>query len=111
MTFISLNLVSIVWTQPINDGGCPIISYHIYSNQGEVINSFIEIDENDVTNKPFLSSYEIFTVNWTPSIRYKLKMGVENHIGELISDSTEFLLASVPSTPELPTRISNGETF
>lgn len=56
-------------------------------------------------------TYDIDTSTWTVSQRYKLKIGVENHVDLRISDSVEFRLASVPDKPESPTRISNGKTL
>ncbi len=48
---------------------------------------------------------------WAPGLRYKLKIGVENHVDLRISDSVEFLLASAPSRPAPPTRVSDGKTL
>lgn len=111
ITFISTNLVSVLWDKPENDGGCPITSYHLYYNQGSLINVFQEIDSLAVSNQPFLNAHDIDTSTWTAGLRYKLKVGVENHVDLRVSDSVEFLLASVPSKPNPPTRISDGKSL
>ena len=108
ISYISIDLVTIIWEEPQSNGGCPILGYRIYSNQGSVINTFIEVDPTQVAGKPFLSNYDIVTTTWTVSERYQLKIGAYNHVDLLVSDSIEFLLASIPSTPALPTRITDG---
>lgn len=61
-----------------------------------------------MTNNPFLTDLIIDTSSLTVSQRYKIKIGVENRVGETLSDSIGFLLAEVPSQPDPPTRISDG---
>jgi hypothetical protein len=60
------------------------------------VNTYVELEESQFTNQPFMSTFDIDTSNWTVGLRYRLKIGVENHVDERVSDSVEFLLASVP---------------
>lgn len=81
------------WSPPESDGGCPITSYHIYIYD----TAWLEIDALLVSNKPLLTQYDINMAAYTPGSRLTVKMGVENSIGLVQSDSVAFLLASVPS--------------
>ena len=92
---ISSSSVSVEWTAPSDDGGCPITSYHLYSDLGG--DTFSEIEAAAVSDKPFLTSYSIDTSGLTPGQRYRIRVGVENHVDESLSDSVGFLLADVPS--------------
>ena len=109
ITSISSTSVGVAWTAPSHDGGCPIISYHIYSDQS--IDDFIEIEAASVGDKPFLTSYSIDTSSFTPGSRYRIRLGAENHVDESLSDSIGFLLADVPSQPAPPVRESDGKTL
>lgn len=103
--------MSVQWSEPDHDGGCPITSYHLYWNQGEAIDVFEEIDATQVSNNPFLSYHDIDTSAWTVGEWYRLKIGVENHVDLRLSDSVQFKLASVPDKPDPPTRLSNGKSL
>jgi hypothetical protein len=44
----------------------------------------------------------------TVGATYRVKMGTYNNVGETLSDSIAVVLASVPSTPTVPTSLSDG---
>ena len=58
-----------------------------------------------------MTNLNIDTSALTISERYRIKIGVENRVGETLSDSVGFLLAEVPSQPEPPTRVSDGNSL
>ena len=47
-------------------------------------------------------------LNGVVGSRYRVKVGAENNVAELISDSIAVLLASAPDQPSPATSISNG---
>ena len=113
MGYISTTIVSLTWSAPSSTGGCPIKSYHLYSDQG-TNNAMIELPDptmSDIINKPFLTSYDLNVASFTKGARHKLQLGVENHVSELKSDTVSFLLADVPAAPAKPTRVSDGKTI
>jgi hypothetical protein len=57
---------------------------------------WIEIDEALVTNKPFLTQYDIDMTSGVVGLTYAVRVTVENKVGLATSDSVVFLLADVP---------------
>jgi len=55
-----------------------------------------------------LTSYDLDMTGFTVGDTLKIRLGVENHVDELLSDSVNFLLADVPDAPDPPTRTSDG---
>ena len=92
---VSSSSVRIEWSIPSDDGGCPIISYRVYSDLGG--DTFSEIEASAIRGKPFLTGYSIDTSALTPGQRYRVRVGAQNHVDESLSDSVGFLLADVPS--------------
>ena len=86
----------VVWQEPLNDGGCPITSYHLYLADGDEASPFTEVESGAISNQPFLTSFAFDSSALTPGERYRIRMGAENHIAENYSDSVGFLLADLP---------------
>ena len=97
--------LSLSWTQPSSDGGCPITSYAVYRNDGSspsaVINTEVNsASDSNVRNKPTLRSllitnYPANSVGKT--FTYQVK--VWNAVGSSLSDTAKYILAGIPSTP------------
>jgi len=96
---VSATALSISWGTPSSDGGCSILGYAIYVDDADGI--FAEYDATNVRDKPFLSFYtlDMAALSKSPGLTYLIKVGAENTIGEVESDSVSVLLASVPDTP------------
>ena len=104
---ISSSTVSISWEAPVNDGGCSITSYHIYLGELDSQN-WSEVDPAEVTNKPFLTQYNMDMSMYTVGEMHSIYLTVDNKVGTATSDTVVFLLADVPGQPEPPTRESDG---
>ncbi len=48
------------------------------------------------------------SVGTTVGATYRVRIGAYNNVGEVLSDSVAAILASVPSTPDPPTSVSDG---
>ena len=97
--------ISIQWKKPLNDGGCLVLGYRIYLDDG-ANGPFTKKYE---LTEPFTTAYDIdMTLGATIGATYRVKMGVWNRVGEVQSDSVALILASVPSTPNPPTSVSDG---
>lgn len=97
--------ISIKWKAPLNDGGCLVLGYKIYLDDG---NNGAFTAKYSLT-EPFTTAYDIdMTSDGIVGANYRVKMGVWNRIGEIQSDSVALVLASVPSTPNPPTYSSDG---
>ena len=59
--------------------------------------TWVEIDQAQVTNKPFLAQYDIDVQMRVIGHTYAVRLSVDNKVGTAISDSVVFLLADVPS--------------
>ena len=105
---VNTAFVSVQWQEPMLTGGCPITSYHLYlagDNEGD---PFTEIESTSIANNPFLTGYVFDSSSLTPGNRYRVRIGVENHVAESFSDTVGFTLADLPGTPNAPTRESDG---
>lgn len=57
--FISSTKTSLTlgWTKPDYTGGCPILSYAIYMNEGNLNSAWVEVDAIKIRNKPYITSH------------------------------------------------------
>ncbi len=69
---ISSSQISVSWSPPELDGGCPVTSYHIYI----LGTTWSEIDSLAVSNKPLLTQYDINMAAYIPGGRLAVRMGV-----------------------------------
>jgi hypothetical protein len=99
---VSSTEISISWIAPENDGGCSLIGYAIYVDESDGV--FSEVDSSSVRGLPLLHTYTIDmgTLGKTAGQTYLIRMGTENSIGEVFSDSVSVLLASIPTEPSPP---------
>jgi hypothetical protein len=104
--------VKLRWSQPTNDGGCPITSFAILSDMGGATYS-TDLEASSVENKAYLFEHEFtFTATETgKSLGFKLK--ATNAMGSTTSESyLKVLVASSPPTPTLmTTSVSTNSTF
>jgi hypothetical protein len=101
--------VIVNWLAPNDDGGCPILSYHLYLRDLQDASEFAEIDQLAVNNNPYLRSHTIDMSGNDIGFYYLVKVTVDNSVGTTESDSVVFLLADLPGKPNSPARISDGK--
>ena len=56
MPAVSRTSMTIEWTAPLENGGCPIYSYSLYQDDGEG-GVLLEVDAIDINNLPALRSH------------------------------------------------------
>ena len=94
--------VSISWTQPTDDGGCPITSYSILRDGGPSDDAFVEVHGGVVNDNPQLYSY---TVTDLPpdilglQVRFKIRATNQRGAGGTSQDVLAVIIADVPDTP------------
>jgi hypothetical protein len=47
--------ITIRWIKPDYTGGCPILSYAVFMNDGTENGSFVEVDPDKIRDKPYLT--------------------------------------------------------
>jgi hypothetical protein len=107
---ITATHIGISWSPPVDNGGCTILGYAIYVDDSDGV--FTEYDSANVRSKPFLSSYiiDMSTLSKVIGETYLIRLGAENTIGEVQSNTVSILLASVPDAPSIPTKNLLNET-
>lgn len=51
------NSITLSWNQPSFVGGCPILTYVMYMNDGSTSSNFTEVDSNLLLNKPYITNH------------------------------------------------------
>ena len=90
--------MSIEWVPPNNNGGCPILSYEIYFDDGSS-GPFVTKAETDISEKPYLREYTFNFNNAQTGLIFRYKIVSINEIGSASSSIKSQLLASIPSAP------------
>jgi hypothetical protein len=95
----SQNTIEIGWQPPLNLGGCPVLGYQIFINNGLDDNVDIEVQSFDSQN-PNINQYLIdMSATGVVGRIYKIKIRSSNYEGTTDSNSLSVALASLPSKP------------
>lgn len=92
------------WDDPLTDGGCEILGFAVFVDDG-ALGDFTEVNqENDasVRNLPGLHELVITTPFESPDalgLEFRIKTLAYNVEGETYSDIASIVLADVPSAP------------
>jgi hypothetical protein len=107
-TTSTITSISIKWTPPTDDGGCNILYYEVYRDDGNGSNVYTQVQQADTINKPNLKELEVTTLPaalFGYSFRFALKVITEKTLvsGATYSPWSNFMLfAGVPGKPLLP---------
>ena len=94
--------IEVDWATPESNGGCPIVGYELYRNDGENDDLTIKIEDLDSTN-PSLSSHVIdLSADGVIGRIYRFKVRATNYAGYTDSSSISIALASLPEKPATP---------
>lgn len=106
-----LKTISISWVKPVDDGGCPVLGYHLYRDDGSD-GSDVDIELTGLANdNPSLTSYtEDLSGEVTALVGmvYQFKVKAYNYAGSVLSSALSVALASLPSKPtSAPTAVAS----
>jgi hypothetical protein len=91
--------MTIGWSAPLNNGGCPIVSYQLFMDDG-LGGAIVEIDAASVNNIPSLRSHAITSfVGGDISNTFRFYMIVNNVVGSVTSSIVSYVLADKPNKP------------
>lgn len=99
----TLTSITLEWFEPSDNGGCPILGYAVYRNDGKngLITTEVntEIDTN-IRDKPSLRSMVItnFPQN-SIGLKFFFQVHVFNEVGNSKSQTVSYILAAVPPPP------------
>jgi titin len=110
-----MTTLTIGWTAPSDDGGCPITGYAVFRDNGAGGNIVTEVNtalDSNIRDKPTLFS---MIVTYYPALPTGLTFAYQvygyNSVGLVKSDTSSFILASIPSTPSSgPTKVSSDSS-
>lgn len=88
--------ITLAWSPPTSTGGCPILSYALFSDFGVSGANFIEVDASQIENKPYLNSYTVQGLLHIGA-QYNFFIKVFNEVGNASSLVTNTTLAAVPN--------------
>lgn len=80
------------------DGGCPVLGYRIFMNDGLNGDLITEVTINNYA--PEIQSYVISMSQYTVGLIYKFKVIAENYSGVISTNALSVAYASLPSKPQ-----------
>jgi hypothetical protein len=106
-TATTADRIQVEWSQPENNGGCPILQYSVHVDDGES-GDFREANaENDqqIRWKPSLRSMEIMRTAYNVGKTYRIFVKAYNYAGSSQSPWLGVTFAAVPPRPPKPEKV------
>jgi len=98
-SFEDTKQISIIWNIPENNGGCPVLGYELYRDDGQGGEVTTKIEEM-ASDNPSLTSYTIdLSADGVVGQIYRFKIVGTNYAGQIDSSALYVALASLPSKP------------
>lgn len=92
--------ISLRWSQPTSNGGCPVSSYAIFRDDGANGDFTTNMNPEVIANNPFLFEYTFTLPNTLTSLNVRFKLQATNERGSTMSvDFLSAVIAGLPDTP------------
>lgn len=95
-------MIVVGWEAPLLDGGCPVLGYELYRNDG-ASDALETIVDSVASDNPSLSTATIdLSEDGNIGSIYKFKVRATNYAGTQDSSALSVALASLPAQPQTP---------
>lgn len=105
--------ISISWSEPTSNGGCPITGYAVFIDDG-ANGAFVEANSDIDTSVRGQPSLSTLTITRIPTgmigSTFRVKVLAYNAAGYLESPTLGVILASLPLQPPTPTKVAAGSS-
>jgi hypothetical protein len=102
-------MLTLRWTVPSNDGGCPILGYNLFRDDGEQGGIVTEVDASAINGKPSLLQHQIIFLASETGKQFRFQIQTSNVQGSVISSVASYVLATVPNQPsDIPSKVLKG---
>jgi len=97
--------ITIGWTKPIDDGGCPLIEFAVYRDDGLGGDLITEVNlANDLAVRKMFILRKLIVINFLANSggkSFRFKITAFNREGKTDSGIATYILAGVPTAPTL----------
>ena len=104
VTLTSSTVTTLAWSQPSDVGGCSILKYAVYVDDGAA-GDFTQYSTDQTA-----STFVIDVTGLTYKLEYRLKIVASNYIGDVESNVVRAIVADLPDTPANAPSFSISET-
>lgn len=95
--------ITLEWSDPSDNGGCPITGYYLMVDDGITGVPSIELTQLADRSVPTLKRLTVPLS--TLGLKYTFQLWVENREGATSSETVSYLFAAVPATPSSPPQV------
>lgn len=90
--------IDLQWQQPVSNGGCALIGYELYMDNG-LGGAFVSTDDAEVKFKPYLKSHQVTKPSTDSGKAYRIYLRAVNQIGYVDSKIIKVIQSDVPPKP------------
>jgi len=106
--------ITIGWTKPIDDGGCPLIEFAVYRDDGLGGDIVTEVNlVNDLAVRKMPTLRKLIVTNFPANSggkSFRFKITAFNREGKTDSGISTYILAGVPNVPSLSPQLVRADT-
>ena len=98
------------WEDPLIFGGCPVTSFQLYRDDGELGEVSIPIDPDEVALRTDRYKFTVVLDETFTGKSMRVKVEASNVMGSVTSRATQFTLSDVPGKPTPAPQVDKYET-
>jgi len=110
----TLTTMTLDWTAPSDDGGCPITGYALFRNDGALGATTTEVNSNNDPSIRDLPALRQAVVTFFPAsptgLTFSFKVSAFNAIASVDSETINYILGTTPSAPAAGPSLDSGNS-